>query len=135
MPQMQIAIDKNLLPASTGEDILKLCKKLDELFEDEKSALLHGDLWNGNRLFDEIGNPVLIDPAVYFGSRHMDLAMTTLFGGFDTAFYESYHNHFPLPANHKKLWEVCNLYPLLVHVNLFGSSYLPAVNSIINKYS
>ena len=134
-PQIQLAVHKNLLPASTGDKIIKCWEKQAVWFTNEKPSLLHGDLWNGNILFDENAMPVLADPSVYYGSRHMDMAMTTLFGGFDPAFYESYHHHFPLPANHKQIWDICNLYPLLVHVNLFGRSYLPNVLSILKKYN
>ena len=63
---------------------------------------------------------MLIDPAPYYGHRSIDLAMTTLFGGFEKAFYESYAHHYPLPANYREQWEICNLYPLLIHLNLFG---------------
>lgn len=76
-------------------------------------------LWrliSGNFLCDEKGQPVLIDPAPYFGHRSMDLAMTTLFGGFERPFYESYAYHYPFPANYREQWEICNLYPLLVHL-------------------
>ena len=79
--------------------------------------------------------PVLIDPAVYFGHRSMDLAMTTLFGGFDKAFYDSYHYHSTLPVNYSEQWEICNLYPLLIHLNLFGSSYLHPIERTLQKLS
>lgn len=134
-PQVDLAKSKGLLTNQYPSLFEKLFTKLPEFFEDEKPALLHGDLWRGNLLFNEKTDPVLIDPAVYYGSRHMDLAMTTLFGGFAPAFYESYHHHFPLPQNHQQLWEICNLYPLLVHVNLFGGSYVSSVQSILKKYS
>ena len=77
---------------------------------------------------------MLIDPAVYFGHRSMDLAMTTLFGGFDRAFYESYHYYFPLPSNYHEQWDICNLYPLLVHLNLFGAGYLSQIESILHRF-
>jgi fructosamine-3-kinase len=79
--------------------------------------------------------PVLIDPAVYFGHRGMDLAMTTLFGGFDKRFYDAYHYHFPLPANYNEQWQVCNLYPLLIHLNLFGNGYLPEIDGTLKRFS
>ena len=134
-PQIDLAKSKGLLTNQHQSLFEKLFVKLPEIFDDEKPALVHGDLWRGNLVFDESTDPVLIDPSVYFGSRHMDLAMTTLFGGFDPAFYDSYQYHYPLPQNHKQQWEICNLYPLLVHLNLFGESYLPAVQSVLKKYS
>jgi len=107
---------------------------LSNIFATEPPALLHGDLWSGNYLCSATGQPVLIDPAVYYGHRNMDMAMTTLFGGFDALFYESYHYHFPLPANYRQQWEVCNLYPLLIHLNLFGKSYLANILNTIRQY-
>jgi fructosamine-3-kinase len=83
---------------------------------------------------NEKSQPVLIDPAVYFGHRSMDLAMTTLFGGFDKLFYESYNYYFPFPVNYREQWEICNLYPLLVHLNLFGSGYLGQIESILRRF-
>lgn len=133
-PQIDLAVSNNQLTRQYQPLFEKLFIALPDIFEDEKPGLLHGDLWRGNLLFNDNNNPVLIDPSVYFGSRHMDLAMTTLFGGFDPAFYDAYHYHYSLPQNHKQLWEICNLYPLLVHVNLFGQSYVPPVLSILKKY-
>lgn len=134
-PQVKMAMDKNLLTRKTIASFDFLYNKLDVIFNTEKPSLLHGDLWNGNLLCDKNENPVLIDPAVYFGHRSMDLAMTTLFGGFDKLFYESYHYHWPLPDNYKQQWEICNLYPLLVHLNLFGISYLQDIELILTKFS
>jgi fructosamine-3-kinase len=79
--------------------------------------------------------PVLIDPAVYYGHRSMDLAMTTLFGGFRPPFYEAYHHHFPLPLNYKEQWAICNLYPLLIHLYLFGPGYLPQIQSVLKQFA
>jgi protein-ribulosamine 3-kinase len=77
---------------------------------------------------------VLIDPAVYFGHRCMDLGMTTLFGGFDDLFYEAYHYQFPLPGNYREQWSVCNLYPLLIHVLLFGAGYRMQVENVLRRF-
>jgi fructosamine-3-kinase len=96
----------------------------------EKPALLHGDLWSGNVISDEKGAPVWIDPAVYYGHREMDLAMMKLFGGFSEAVFSTYQEHFPLEANWQERIPYHQLYPLLVHLNLFGSSYYPACRQI-----
>lgn len=88
-------------------------------------SLLHGDLWSGNVLFD-INGVWLIDPAVYYGDRDADLAMTELFGGFDKAFYQSYDAILPRSKNYSIKKIIYNLYHYLNHYNLFGVSYLPA---------
>ncbi|MEJ0102180.1 MAG: fructosamine kinase family protein [Bacteroidota bacterium] len=134
-PQTRIAIDKGLLPQKTIHQFDVLYKKLNSIFNKENASLLHGDLWSGNFMCDDQSQPFLIDPAVYFGHRNMDLAMTTLFGGFDKSFYESYQYHFPLPGNYREQWDVCNLYPLLIHLNLFGSSYLYDIETILKKFT
>ena len=108
--------------------------KLPDLLAPEDPVIVHGDLWAGNFICNEKGQPVLIDPAVYFGNRNIDLAMTTLFGGFDKQFYESYHYHLPFPSNHLQQWKIYNLYPLLVHLNLFGKSYLTEIIGTIDAY-
>jgi protein-ribulosamine 3-kinase len=121
-PQIILAAGKGLLTPAHQQQFLRLYKALPGIFAPEPPALLHGDLWSGNFLCDADSRPVLIDPAVYYGHRGMDLAMTTLFGGFERPFYEAYAHHYPLPLNHREQWEICNLYPLLIHLNLFGAS-------------
>jgi fructosamine-3-kinase len=133
-PQIEMAAGKGLLSSRQLSLLEKLIQQIGELFNEEPPALLHGDLWSGNFICDEKSQPVLIDPAVYFGHRSIDLAMTTLFGGFDKSFYEGYHFHYPLSPHHQEQWDICNLYPLLVHLNLFGSSYLGAIETTLKKY-
>jgi fructosamine-3-kinase len=111
-----------------------LYKRLPAILNEEKPSLLHGDLWSGNFMCDNTGTPVLIDPAIYFGHRSMDLAMTTLFGGFHSQFYESYHYHYSLPSNYQEQWKVCNLYPLLIHLYLFGRSYLFQIEQTLEEF-
>lgn len=134
LPQAALASRKNLLPGKYVDLFQQVCKKLDTIFNEESPSLLHGDLWNGNFICNERSAPVLIDPAVYYGHRSMDLAMTSLFGGFDPAFYNSYQACFPLPPNYREQWDICNLYPLLIHLNLFGQSYLPDITGILKRY-
>jgi fructosamine-3-kinase len=133
-PQVELGLGKQLLSKKHAGYFEKLYLQLKNIFEEENASLLHGDLWGGNFMCDDKGLPVLIDPAVYFGHRSMDLAMTTLFGGFDKTFYESYHYHFPFPRNYREQWDVCNLYPLLIHLNLFGSGYLHDIESVLKKF-
>lgn len=92
-----------------------------------KPALLHGDLWAGNAGCNAIGQPVIFDPASYYGDKETDIAMTKLFGGFDTSFYQAYHQHHPLIDGHEKRADIYNLYHLLNHLNLFGETYLAQV--------
>jgi fructosamine-3-kinase len=134
-PQIKLAVEKNLIRANHIAAFENLYSRLISIFNNENSALLHGDLWAGNFMCNENSQPVLIDPAVYFGHRSMDLAMTTLFGGFAKFFYESYNYHFPLPGNYDEQWEICNLYPLLIHLNLFGSSYLRQIEGTLRKFN
>lgn len=130
-PQINLAAGRGLLNQSAIKHFQSLYHRLPELFPAEPPALLHGDLWSGNFLCGTNGRPVLLDPAVYYGHRSVDLAMTTLFGGFASLFYEAYHHHYPFPPNHRGQWDICNLYPLLIHLNLFGESYLsPILNTI-----
>lgn len=88
-----------------------------------RPALLHGDLWSGNFGFDDTGRPAIFDPAVYFGDRETDLAMTELFGGFPPAFYSAYRAAAPLDAGYAVRKTLYNLYHILNHLNLFGGGY------------
>jgi fructosamine-3-kinase len=105
--------------------------KLPEIFPPERPSFLHGDLWRGNLLVDERGLPCVIDPAVYYGHREAELAFTQLFGGFDNRFFDAYVEAYPLQPGFDKRLNVYNLYPSLVHANLFGGSYLRQAERII----
>ena len=112
----------------------QLFVRLDRLLAIDIPALLHGDLWGGNYMVSDMGEPCLIDPAVYFGHREVDLAMTTLFGGFSADFYLGYEAHHKLEPEWRERLEVYTLYPLLIHLNLFGSSYLGSIQQILNRF-
>lgn len=102
----------------------------------EPCCLLHGDLWSGNYLCDAEGESVLIDPAVYYGHREADLAMTRLFGGFDRSFYRAYEESWPLPGSpteQRERHDLYQLYHLLNHLNLFGRGYLSQCLSILRS--
>jgi len=133
--QIKMATEKSLLHPKHLAAFENLFPRLPSIFNEEKPSLLHGDLWSGNFMSNGKSEPVLIDPAVYFGHRSVDLAMTTLFGGFDKLFYQAYNYLFPFPNNYEEQWEICNLYPLLIHLNLFGAGYLSQIERILNKYS
>lgn len=135
-PMIRRCDGKNLLTSKNHQQFEKLSTNLTSFFEQtEMPSLLHGDLWSGNLMCSKAGQPVVIDPAVYYGHRSMDLAMTTLFGGFHKSFYDAYNYHVPFPKNYKEQWAVCNLYPLLIHLYLFGSSYLPQIERTLLLFS
>ena len=131
-PQLKMA--SSLLSASDRSAFDKLFHRLDQLVPIEVPALLHGDLWSGNFLVNESGLPVLIDPAVYYGHREVDLSMMKLFGGFPNELFQYYHKEYPLEHAWEERVDLHNLYPLLVHLNLFGGSYLRQVQSNLRKY-
>ena len=122
--QLRLAADHGFT-GSLQEQGARLMKRLPVYFEAYRPAasLLHGDLWGGNWASCR-GEPVIFDPAVYFGDRESDLAMTRLFGGFGAAFYEAYEASAPLAAGHRERSDLYQLYHVLNHLNLFGSAYL-----------
>ena len=98
-----------------------------------KPSLLHGDLWGGNCAADKAGNTVIFDPAIYYGDREADIAMTELFGGFTNNFYSSYNYHYPLNSDYKTRKTLYNLYHILNHFNLFSGSYASQAESMTEK--
>lgn len=134
-PLVKLALDNRLLKVDHLKKFNELYKKLPDLIPHESPALLHGDLWSGNLLVGADQNPYFIDPAVYFGHREMDLAMTILFGGFDSSYLDAYQSVFPLEKGWRSRLEIHNLYPKLVHLNLFGRSYLRGIEQVIQEYS
>ncbi|NJY61807.1 fructosamine kinase family protein [Salinimicrobium sp. CDJ15-81-2] len=130
-PQMKMAFKNGF---SLG-DLSGFYRNISEEIPQEPPALLHGDLWSGNYLINEEGLPCLIDPAVCYGPREMDLAMMKLFGGFPEEVFQEYDRNFPLQAGWEKRIELWQLYYLLVHLNIFGRSYLPQVKEIIRRFS
>lgn len=96
-------------------------------------SLVHGDLWSGNVAVTQEGEPVILDPATYYGDREVDLAMTELFGGFPAAFYRGYDEVFPLAEGYQKRKTLYNLYHVLNHFNLFGGGYGSQANQMLRQ--
>lgn len=113
----------------------KLLERIGDFFSDYRPhpSLLHGDLWGGNAAADKQGQPIIFDPACYYGDREADLAMTELFGGFSRDFYAAYQAECPLDSGYKTRKTLYNLYHILNHLNLFGSGYLNQANSMIGQ--
>ncbi|HEY0896290.1 MAG TPA: fructosamine kinase family protein [Sphingobacteriaceae bacterium] len=128
-PLLQTADEKGLIDRSMRAEFDAFISSLDRLYPKEPPALLHGDLWNGNFLVAPGGDPVLVDPAIYYGHREMDLAMSVLFGEFGPEFYDAYQEEYPLEKGWRERLEFWNLYPRLVHLILFGRGYLPGIRS------
>ena len=130
LPQLRLAIDAHLASPAIRRGHDRLIARLEELVgPPEPPARLHGDLWGGNAMVDERGMPCLVDPAVYGGHREVDLAMMRLFGGFGPRVFAAYAESFPLAPGHEERVPLYQLYFLMVHVNLFGGSYVASVET------
>ena len=103
----------------------RLVEALDDFFVDyrPRASLLHGDLWSGNQAADAAGNPVIYDPACYYGDHEADLAMMELFGNPGERFFAAYHERFPIDPGYRRRRDLYNLYHVLNHANLFGGGY------------
>jgi len=116
---------------SSGEQLLL---RFDALINhNPEPSLLHGDLWGGNITFDTEGHPVIFDPAVYYGDREADLAMTELFGGFSNDFYAAYREAWPVDPGYRVRRQLYNLYHILNHLNLFGGGYAGQAQGLIDR--
>lgn len=134
-PQLRMAVDSGKMNASDLQKWARLSSGLSDLLPTTKPSLVHGDLWSGNYLFDIHGRAVLIDPAVYYGHPEMDLAFSKMFGGFSAEFYSGYESVNPLENGFDERMPIYNLYPLLVHVNLFGGHYVSQTKSVLDRFS
>jgi fructosamine-3-kinase len=135
VPQLEMAYANGLIGKEVVHQFDKLIAKLDQLMPLEEPALLHGDLWSGNFIANQYGRAVVFDPAVYYGHREAEIAFTKLFGGFDNSFHKAYQEIFPLQSGHIEREGLFNLYPLLVHINLFGASYLTGVLQTLKRFT
>lgn len=133
--QLALADKSGLVSSDVLEKFSLLFRQLPDLIPPEPPSLLHGDLWSGNFMIGADGEACIFDPAVYFGHREMELAFTRMFGGFDREFYEAYQAAWPMEPGFEDRIDIHNLYPQLVHLNLFGSSYLPGILSTLKRFT
>jgi len=134
LPQLELAA-RNGLGAKLIDAGTRLAERLQRLLAGHapQASLLHGDLWSGNAAFLAGGSPVLFDPAVYYGDREADLAMTELFGGFPKAFYAAYRDAWPPDPGYALRRDLYNLYHVLNHANLFGGGYTTQAQSMCER--
>ncbi|MBN2527025.1 MAG: fructosamine kinase family protein [Deltaproteobacteria bacterium] len=132
----QIKMASSQLGRELRKSLSTLLEKLDQfIIEPEGNAsIIHGDLWSGNAMTGPNGEPVIIDPAPYFGHREAEIAMTQLFGRFGGHFYAAYNEYWPMQNGWQDRMDMYNLYHMLNHVNLFGSGYMGGVSSIVYRY-
>ena len=134
-PQLARAVAAGQASSRMRASFERLASKLSRLLgPTEPPARLHGDLWGGNLHVDAQGAPCLIDPAVYGGHREVDLAMMRLFGGFGERVFRAYEEVWPLSPGHAERIALYQLYPLLVHLNLFGGGYADSVERSLARY-
>lgn len=135
-PQLRMAVDGGSLTAADARRFDRLFNRLDDLLApaaEDGPSLLHGDLWNGNVHIMEGGEPAVIDPSAYYGHREVDLAMAELFGGFDQEFRHGYDEVWTVTPGYAPARRAAyQIYYLLVHVNLFGASYLPGTRDALS---
>lgn len=133
-PQIKMGVDSGKFSPELIQKVDKIHSVIQSSFPEEAPALLHGDIWSGNYMYSVDGAVSIYDPAVYFGHREMDISMTRLFGGFSDQFYEGYNSAFPLAEDFEQRVSIYNLYPVLVHVNLFGGGYIQQAKRILDRF-
>jgi len=139
IPQIKLAVDAEIISTNEAKNIEQIFKHITDLWPNESPALLHGDLWAGNFIAGKTNNssiavPYVIDPAAYYGHREMDIGMMFLFGGFDKALFTAYNEIYTLEKGWENRIKYNQLYPLLVHLNLFGKTYFEEIRQIVNPF-
>jgi fructosamine-3-kinase len=134
--QVEIARRSGYLPPRRETMLRDVMGRIETILDGAGSvpSLLHGDLWSGNYFAADDGQPAVVDPAVYYGDREVEIAFTGLFGGFPAGFLEAYQEAYPLQAGHQYRRPLLQLYPMLVHLNHFGESYGDGVENICRYY-
>lgn len=136
LPEVKVAADRGRWNRWREDHFQQLVKQFQQYYRgrDVKASLLHGDLWAGNFMFAGDHEPYLIDPDAVYGDREFDLAMTTVFGGFDEDFYHAYNAAYPFTPGLNDRLPWYRFYYLCMHLVLFGESYGPAVDRILSQY-
>ncbi len=133
--QLKLAVQNRLVDSAFVNRYRNFYRQLPDLLPVDRPALLHGDLWSGNAMVSSEGSACVIDPAVYYGHREIEIAFTRMFGGFDRDFYKGYQEAYPFDPGFEERVDIYNIYPHMVHVNLFGTSYLSGVESVLRRYA
>ncbi|MEA3336245.1 MAG: fructosamine kinase family protein [Chloroflexota bacterium] len=134
--QMELAGQRGRMPRQRRQRLERLIANLDGWIDESQCqpSVLHGDLWGGNWMIDTAGEPVLIDPAVYYGEREAELGMCHLFGGFPSQFFQAYDEAWPPAPGRDERISLYKLYHVLNHLNLFGEGYGSQVDDILRRY-
>lgn len=133
--QLNYGIKNNVISGNRRKKLENLIKNVADYIPDQPDrSLLHGDLWRGNWLAGENGQPYLVDPAILVGDRSFELAYTELFDGFPATFYDAYRTTWPLSADYPDTKPIYQLFYLLVHLNIFGEAYGSSVDAILERY-
>lgn len=135
LPMIKVAEERGRLSAERRSRLMRLADSLDRWIpERSEPSLLHGDLWHGNWIASDRGQPYLIDPAVFYGDREYEMAFTELFGGFSSYFYAAYEESYPVSPEYAERRPLYQLYYLLAHLILFGESYGSSVDRVLVRY-